>query len=187
MLLYWDVVQIDKMMLIFRKRIAELKEDVIQLKNKPEDTSERPSRIIQIVNKKSKLSLEAPVETWTPGHFIKYYQQKYREKYSRDCKYSQDDWRGYAIRVHTFMQQQQLTSGQYKAFIDWAFKKLFTKTFVPTFGNVVSSSHFYQWRDMHSETSRTADEVFRTMVEEQNKNREIDPNQSDNLINGLGI
>lgn len=186
MLLYWDLVQIDKMMWVFRKRIAELKEENLQLKNKPEDT-ERPSKIIQIIHKKNRISLDKPVEEWTPAHFIKYYQQKYREKYNHDCKYSSDDWKGYAVRVHHFLQRQQLTPEQYKAFIDWAFKKVFSRTFIPTFGNIVSDTHFYQWRDSSTKEQRTADDVFKSMAEEQNKDKGTSLENVNKLINGLGI
>lgn len=163
MLIYQDLIQVDKILhklkvyiikqrqeiLRYKEELAACREEIIQLKNRPEPIGDRPSKMV-VVGQKSRIDLEKPIEEWGPAYFLKYFQQKYFKKYRSMRKFSSEDWRMNALRVHNFLQRHddELEKSEYINFIDWLFKKKASKTFVLTVGNIVSDTHFYQWRDL---------------------------------------
>jgi len=154
MYLYWDPIQTSKMLFILRLQRDALSEENTQLKNRPEPTA-KPASVIQIVKHKHRLDLEKPIDEWNSAHFVKYFKQKYEDKYATKPHFSQDEWGAYALRIHDFLHrhQKEITNAEYKQFIDYLFKKVATRMFKPTIVIITSDMYFYKWFDIKKKKS----------------------------------
>ncbi len=190
MLLYKDRIQVDKMLYILKKRISALREENIRLKNRPDPVSDTPPKtVIKVVAQKSRISLDDDVNKWGPAHFIKFYQRKYKEKYGKTRYFSGDEWRAGALRIHYFLERHrdELTKEKYKKFIEWIFKKIAKRSFIPMIGNLVSDSHFYTWRDSKKGIT-TFDNGFTKEIEPpQSNNNDMSVQEIDENIKNWGI
>ena len=167
MYLYWDPVQMLKMLFILRLQRDAFSEENTQLKNRPEPTA-KPAAIIQVVKYKNRLDLNKPIEEWNSAHFVKYFKQKYEDKYATKPHFSQDEWGAYALRIHDFLHRhkEEITNVEYKQFIDHLFRKIATRMFKPTIVILTSDKYFYQWFDIkkkkETQTSILGDSGIRT-------------------------
>ena len=150
MLIYSDRIMVDFMLAWQKRRILYLKQEIVKIKNRPEPTEEPPPKnVIHIAGCRARLSLVDPIDKWTAAHFIKYFQKKYKEKYGKGRNFSVSSWKYEAFRIHYFLERyrDEIDKSGYKTFIDWIFKKIATRKFVPFIGNIVSDNLYHKWRD----------------------------------------
>ena len=151
-----DPAQIDrgyyKARRIIERLIEEnkiLQEENKHLRNKPDIVYDMPSqKSLKIMVKKVKTLQDVPIEQWHTGHFIRYFQEKFKEKYKRDYKIEGKQWKAFAFRVKQFRDTHlEIKDGtQYKALIDWLFKKKFNNRFIANITLISTDSLFVEWQ-----------------------------------------
>lgn len=182
MFLYWDPIQTAKMIYILRTQANSLAEENVELKNRPAPEA-KPAIIVQFTKQKHRIDLEKDVKDWNSAYFVKYFQFKYNEKYETRPHFRSDEWGAHALRIHDFLHRhdKEITKEEYKQFIDYLFKKVFSKTFKPIVGNILSDRYFYKWYDIHKKktTSQT--------ITEDDGIRKFTVQDIDDMLDGIGV
>uniref|UniRef100_A0A7C3WV10 Uncharacterized protein n=1 Tax=Dictyoglomus turgidum TaxID=513050 RepID=A0A7C3WV10_9BACT len=93
---------------------------------------------------KIKLTNTKDIDKWSNRDILIYFLVKYKEFVSKEFSVPEDAWVGMMSRIKGFREKMNLTSLQYKEFIDDVFSIFFTqKDYVPSFGAIVSEKVYY--------------------------------------------
>lgn len=169
-----DPIQVDRWLFRIRARLAKYKEEnkqlheqVMQLRNKPDSVYDPPKkRNLVVRGSAAKIDMSAPIAKWHTGHFIRYFQEKYNQKYpGQEFKVRGSQWKAYAIRIKQFRDcHEELKDNRtYKNMIAWLFDNVFNKRFVATIPLITSDSMLHQWK-IGTSDQQTSPERFKQIA-----------------------
>jgi len=81
------------------------------------------------------------IQEWKPFDFLHYFCNLYNKKYKKEYKVMGNIVRAYQ-KIEEFMTQHNIKNKEYKDFIDLAFTRYFTESFIPSIGTVCAPSFF---------------------------------------------
>lgn len=170
-----DPIQLDRFCTWVRKRIAglvmenkQLKDVIQQLRNKPDKVYDPPDKKnFKIKVGRERIDLSAPISNWRTNHFIRYFQQRFKNKYNEDYKVVGRDWQANAFRVKQFKDTHEdiHDNAKYREFIDWVFDNIASRKFVPSIVTITKDLFLTKWKISGANGVSTRNSNFTDLID----------------------
>jgi len=170
-----DPVQIDRFCNWVHQKLDSLKAENTQLRDMLQQLRNKPDVVYDPPNKKNfmikvgrtRIDLDSPIASWNTNHFIRLFQQQFKQKYNEDYKIIGRDWQANAFRVKQFKDTHEDIQDnlKYREFIEWIFNCVANTKFVPNITTITSDVFLTKWKIATNSNVSTRNSDFTDIID----------------------